>query len=125
MRKCLAVLAAGVVVLSAACGSSSKSSSSNKVDVKITSKGCEPATLTLPPGETTFVVTNDGAASITEFELKRGDKIVGEKENLTPGLSGDFTVTLKPGEYETECPGGQSGKVIVSEGQSGTTAVGG
>jgi iron uptake system component EfeO len=54
---------------------------------------------------------------VTEFEVLSGDKILGEKENLTPGLSGDFSITLKPGTYVTACPGGKTadhGDLIVT-----------
>ena len=104
------------VLLVAACGSSSKPSASGSqtFDVKITPNGCEPATLTATPGRATFKVSNDGANDITEFEIKEGKSIVGEAENLTPGLSRSFSVTLKAGTYETECPGGKSGTLTVS-----------
>ncbi len=35
-----------------------------------------------------------------------GDRILGEVENLAPGLSGTFSLTLQPGTYTTYCPGG-------------------
>jgi iron uptake system component EfeO len=82
--------------------------------VKITSNGCEPATLEVAPGPAKFEVTNDGADSITEYELVQDGRILGESENLTPGLDGSFTVTLKPGIYESVCPGGKSGTITVS-----------
>ena len=47
---------------------------------------------------------NDGADAVTEMELQQGGRIVGEVENLTPGLSGSFSVTLQPGTYQTVCP---------------------
>jgi iron uptake system component EfeO len=74
--------------------------------VKITEAGCEPAELSVPAGETTFNVTNDGADEVTEFEVMDGEEVLGEAENIAPGLSGEFTVTLESGEYQTYCPGG-------------------
>jgi len=127
MRSEALFLGAACLVV-AGCGSSSKGTASPGVRtfaVKITSNGCEPATLTVAPGPATFNVTNDGADSITEYELKQGDRIVGESENLTPGLDGSFTVTLKPGTYEAACPGGKSGTVTVSGDTSVTTAAAG
>ena len=35
----------------------------------------------------------------------RGDRILGEKENLPPGFSGSFSLQLGPGTYELYCPG--------------------
>jgi iron uptake system component EfeO len=98
----LGLLALGV----SGCGSDDAASSGNSVDVKITEAGCEPAELSLPAGETTFNVTNDGADEVTEFEVMDGEKVLGEAENIAPGLSGKFTVTLESGEYQTYCPGG-------------------
>jgi iron uptake system component EfeO len=90
----------------AGCGSEDAASGGNSVDVKITEAGCEPAELTIAPGKTTFNVTNDGADEVTEFEVLDGEKVLGEAENVARGLSGKFSVTLDPGEYQTYCPGG-------------------
>ncbi len=40
-----------------------------------------------------------------EVELTQDDRIIGEKENLASGLSGDFSVELAAGSYEIKCPG--------------------
>lgn len=57
-------------------------------------------------GPITFTVTNESAASLTEVELLSNDRILGEKENLAPGLpSVSFTVTLGGGAYQIYCPG--------------------
>ncbi len=59
-----------------------------------------------PAGPITFTVTNQSATSITEVEILSGNRIVGEKENLAPGLpAGSFTVTLDGGTYQVYCPG--------------------
>jgi iron uptake system component EfeO len=126
------VLAGAVcITVLAACGSDGNDSPNASGDgggggvrdvaVKITSDGCEPKTLTEAPGPVTFQVTNDGADDITEFEIKQGDKILGESENLTPGLKGEFTLTLKPGTYELYCPGGDSGTLTVTGAATSTT----
>src|SRR5215813_8305723 len=104
-RSILAVGAALVITLSA-CGSSGTSTDSadpgaKKVPFTLTDAGCDPAHLELPAGPTTFEVTNQGADAVTEMELMQNGRIVGEVENLTPGLSGSFSVTLSPGTYET------------------------
>jgi iron uptake system component EfeO len=57
-------------------------------------------------GPVTFTVTNKDAASITEVELLSDQRILGEKENLAPGLAPvTFTVTLGGGIYQFYCPG--------------------
>jgi high-affinity iron transporter len=68
-------------------GSSSSSGEGRTVKVTLTDSGC-PASLNLQAGPTTFEVTNDGADAVSEFEILEGDRILGEVENLAPGLSG-------------------------------------
>jgi iron uptake system component EfeO len=100
-----------------ACGSSDDPpAGSRQVAIKLTDAGCEPASLKLDSGPTTFNVTNAGTARVTEFEVLDGAKILGEKENLAAGLSGNFSLTLQPGTYTISCPGGKgaaSGRLTV------------
>ncbi len=102
----------------AACGSSGGGSSSaasgskatkQTVSVSITTAGCEPDKTSIPAGPTEFKVHNSGAADISETELLgANDIIAGEKENVVSGLSGSFTLNVKPGKYQLYCPGGKS-----------------
>jgi iron uptake system component EfeO len=73
----------------------------------VTSQGCEPKPAKVPAGAVEFDVTNAGAGSVSEAELRTSDKahILGEQENLTPGLSGGFSLTIQPGTYMINCPG--------------------
>jgi iron uptake system component EfeO len=58
-----------------------------------------------PAGPVTFVVTNTSAPAISEMELLSDKRILGEKENLAPGLPAvRFTATLDGGEYQIYCP---------------------
>ena len=69
------------------------------------------------PGPTTFKVTNEGSGDVSEFEVLSGNRIIGEVENIAPGLSGEFSLTLKAGDYTTACPGGSKhakGKLAVT-----------
>ena len=119
----LAACGAGSTSDDAASGSSG--SASRTVDVKITDGGCEPAKLELPAGPTTFSVRNDGADAVTEFEVLDGDKILGEAENIASGLSGTFSLILKPGSYTSYCPGGttsERGAVTVTGKAAETSA---
>jgi iron uptake system component EfeO len=57
-------------------------------------------------GPITFSVTNKTAAGISELELLSNNRILGEKENLAPGLpTVSFTQTLDGGTYQIYCPG--------------------
>lgn len=111
-RRWVIGVAAGVfAIVAAGCGSSGSTSSAkgdgSAVDVSLTDAGCKPNRSEVPAGVVAFDVTNDGASAVTEAELRTqdGQRILGEKENLTPGLSGSFEVRLAEGTYKVNCPG--------------------
>jgi iron uptake system component EfeO len=59
-----------------------------------------------PAGPVTFQVTNTSANGVSEVELLSDKRILGERENLVPGLPPQsFTVTLGGGTYQLYCPG--------------------
>jgi iron uptake system component EfeO len=129
MRR-FSILAAGAAVAVAltACGSSNKTTAGGsdvrKVPFTLTDAGCDPAHLELPAGAATFEVKNDGADAVTEMEIQKDGRILGEVENITPGLTGSFSITLQPGTYETVCPNGKSaakGDLVVSGTSVSTT----
>lgn len=67
---------------------------------------CVPDYDTAPAGPVTFSITNQTAPAIIEVELLSNNRILGEKENLAPGLpTVSFTVTLDGGNYRIYCPG--------------------
>jgi iron uptake system component EfeO len=74
------------------------------VAVTLTNDGCTSAPAGAVAGPATFTVRNVGGDRVTEVELLKDDLIVGEKENLAPGLSGTFSVNLLAGNYELYCP---------------------
>ena len=85
--------------------------------VKITLTGdnggsCALDHATAKAGPVTFSVTNKTATAITEIELQSNNRILGEKENLAPGLpTVSFTVTLGGGDYQIYCPGAKQDMV--------------
>jgi iron uptake system component EfeO len=86
------------------------------VKVEIDDDGC-PARLKVKAGPTNFKVTNTGSGDVSEFEVLSGDRIIGEVENIAPGLNREFSLTLKAGNYRTKCPGGSkhaTGKLVVT-----------
>lgn len=107
-----AIVLTSAALLLVACGSddnkSAGSAGAKQVAIKLTDAGCEPASLKLDAGPTEFKVTNAGTGRVSEFEVLSGSRILGEKENLVAGLSGSFTINLKPGEYSMACPGGKT-----------------
>ncbi|GAA2748917.1 iron uptake system protein EfeO [Amnibacterium kyonggiense] len=123
-----AVLVPTVVALLAACsstgaGTAAPSSGSttgsttapvskgvSKVSIELVSGAsgdeCRVSHTSAKAGPTTFTVANTSATGITEVELVQGQRIVGEKENLAPGLAPvAFTSTLTGGTYAVVCPG--------------------
>lgn len=115
-------LAVAALVL-AACGAGSTPSSSaatgagattaaaaTSVAITLTAAGCALPTSTIAAGPVTFKVTNAGADAVSEFEVLQGDTIMGEKENLADGLSGSFSLSLRPGTYTAYCPGATTEK---------------
>jgi iron uptake system component EfeO len=84
----------------------SANSDSRVANVTITSaKGCTADKLAFPAGGVTFKIDNKDATAVSEVELLSGERIVGEKENLPPGFSGEFAVNVDAGSYTMYCPG--------------------
>jgi iron uptake system component EfeO len=106
--RALAVLAAVAALgaIAAACGSSgddgSAAADATTLSFKITDAGCEPHDAKAPAGPINFEVEG-ASSSVTELEVLDGDTILGEKENLTEGLTGSFSLTLEEGEYTVRC----------------------
>jgi iron uptake system component EfeO len=77
------------------------------VNITLTPQGCAPKPKSVAAGSVEFDVKNSNAGAVSEAELRTNDfaHILGEVENLTPGLSGSFSVTLQPGSYLISCPG--------------------
>lgn len=94
-------------LLAAGCGSSEDAPpGAKKLSFKLTDAGCVPNSAGAPAGTIVFEAENAGTTAVTEFEVIEGDKILGEKEDLSEGLSGSFSLTLKQGRYTLKCTGG-------------------
>lgn len=89
---------------SATAAASSKTGAAKELAFELTDTGCDPVDATVAAGPVKFVVTNPGTTKTDELELRNADGIImGERENIAPGLGADFTLTLKPGTYELLC----------------------
>ena len=131
-----AVLAAAVALALAvsACATDGSSTSGNvasvvhgasQVSITLASKSgsdaCTLSSTTAKAGPVTFTVKNESSTAISEVELLSDQRILGEKENLAPGLGAvSFTVTLTGGEYQVFCPG--AAKQLVNFTVTGKTA---
>jgi iron uptake system component EfeO len=113
-----AVLALGtsVVLVAGACTDNSDSSSGvgdGALTVSSTDDACEVSSAEAPSGNLQFSVKNDGS-QVTEFYLLAEDglRIIGEIENIGPGLTRPLVVTAAPGRYITACKPGMVGDGI-------------
>lgn len=117
-RPTLALLGAAGLVLTGCGGSTdtktgASASAGGPITVTATDTECQVSAVTAPAGTITFKVTNTGT-KINEFYVyAEGDRIVGEVENITPGISRDFHVEVtEPGTYQTACKPGMVGDGI-------------
>ncbi len=114
MHVLLPVLA-GLAVYGVSAGTSVAASSvapvksgASQVSVRLTGNSCKLNHATAKAGPVTFSITNVSSTAITEVELQQNLEIIGERENLAPGLpTQSFTSTLDGGKYTIYCPGGK------------------
>jgi iron uptake system component EfeO len=122
----LPLLAAALLaaLTTAACGSGSDaggsaagegaagSSAADTIAVAASDDTCEVAESELPAGTHSFEVTNQGSR-VTEFYVyAEGDRVMGEVENIAPGLTRELLVELPAGDYQTACKPGMVGDGI-------------
>jgi iron uptake system component EfeO len=103
--------AAGLVAAVAACGATSPAPTAGDVAVTASDSTCQLARTELAAGVTRFVITNTGK-KITEFYLFRGDAVLGEVENISPGATRSLSVELKEGSHVGVCKPGMVGSGI-------------
>lgn len=114
-----ALTSAGLLLLLAACGGqegdsgAGSSAGSGVIAVEAGDDACEVAPAKAPAGKITFEVTNKGSR-VTEFYLYgEGDRIMGEVENISPGLTRKLVVDVRQaGNYQTACKPGMRGEGI-------------
>ena len=94
-------------------GSATSAAGGGPIAVKATDSECGVSVNTASAGTITFQVQNTGS-KITEFYVYgAGDRIVGEVENITPGLSRELKVEItEPGTFTTACKPGMVGDGI-------------
>ena len=81
--------------------------------VQSTDAECKLSAANAPSGTLTFAVTN-GGSKVTEFYLygEDGLRIVGEVENIGPGITRELVMKVGPGNYITACKPGMVGAGI-------------
>ena len=82
------------------------------VAVKATDSECGLSRTDVKSGTSTFAVSN-GGSKVTEFYVyAEGDRVMGEVENIGPGLKRDLIVELPTGKYQAVCKPGMIGDGI-------------
>ncbi|WP_442785136.1 iron uptake system protein EfeO [Amycolatopsis sp. H20-H5] len=86
------------------------------IRVEATDTACAVSASTANAGNVTFEITNKGT-KVTEFYLyAEGDRIMGEVENIAPGLNRRLIVEVADaGKYQATCKPGMAGNGIRSD----------
>jgi len=116
VRRTPLILSLVAISAVAACGSKSDTKpdagSGGPITVKASDTACEVAKNQLDAGTHVFAIANKGS-KVTEFYVyAEGDRVMGEVENITPGLSRELRVELPAGTYQTACKPGMVGNGI-------------
>ena len=98
-------------------GSAKDGNESAKLTVTVTAtdNACTVSSADAPSGAITFAVSNKGS-KVNEFYLFAADgvRVVGEVENIGPGITRNLVVRMKPGTYVAACKPGMTGEGIRS-----------
>jgi iron uptake system component EfeO len=91
----------------------SASANPRALTVQATDSECKLSATSAPSGTLTFAVTN-GGTKVTEFYLygEDGKRIIGEVENVGPGITRELVLQVEPGKYITACKPGMAGDGI-------------
>ncbi|HYN66407.1 MAG TPA: iron uptake system protein EfeO [Ornithinibacter sp.] len=109
----LAVPAAIVLTGCTSSAETSESGSAGPISVRADDTTCEVSRGEAPTGTVEFTITNSGTKVNEFYVYAEGDRIMGEVENVAPGLTRTFLVELaEPGTYQTACKPGMVGDGI-------------
>ena len=94
-------------------GNSANPSAPAQITVDASDAACQLSGTEGGTGANTFVITNSGT-KVTEFYVYgEGERVMGEVENISPGLQRKLIVQLgEPGTYQTACKPGMIGDGI-------------
>src|SRR3954453_19098165 len=108
----LGVLTIAALSLAACASDPSEAKADGDLTVAASDSECKVSATKLDAGPSTFKVTNSGS-KVTEFYVyAEGDRILGEVENVGPGLTRNLVVDLPKGTYEGACKPGMVGDGI-------------
>ncbi|GAA1455984.1 iron uptake system protein EfeO [Williamsia maris] len=109
----VACAALSAPLLLAACTDKASSDSEGTIAVTSTDNSCDLATSEAQTGNVDFTVNNNGN-KVTEFYVYgNNNRVLGEVENIGPGLTGKLTVEIvDPATYQVACKPGMVGDGI-------------
>ncbi|TDW15921.1 iron uptake system protein EfeO [Kribbella kalugense] len=106
------VISLGALTACAKDAPAAKDDGTGPVSVQASDSGCDLSRRDVKSGTSTFSVSN-GGSKITEFYVYAdGDRVMGEVENIGPGLKRDLIVELPTGKYQAVCKPGMVGDGI-------------
>ncbi len=126
----LAALCATLALSGCGGGDSGSSSTAGAVAVEAGDSTCSVAQTSFDaPRDVTFAVSNTGSTTTEVYVYGKGsdggfDKVVGEVEDVAPGLDREFSVDLGSGAYEVACKPGSKGDGIRTPITVGGTSTG-
>lgn len=112
----LAALALAGCTAKEATTSDSKDGARAPITVDASDSACALSATTSATGPATFLITNNGTKATEFYVYGTGDRVIGEVENVSPGLQRKLIVNLtEPGTYQTACKPGMIGDGIRSD----------
>ncbi|MFC6355013.1 iron uptake system protein EfeO [Luethyella okanaganae] len=108
-----AAAGAGLLLLTGCVANKPTGETHAALTVESSADACTVSAAEAPSGNVSFAVTNS-SEQVTEFYLLAEDglRIVGEVENIGPGISRDLVVQARPGNYFTVCKPGMIGEGV-------------
>ena len=82
--------------------SGANAAAAEAIELKVTDKGCEPASISVPAGKSVFSINNRSARTM-EWEVLDGVMVVAERENIIPGFVTPVSAKLTAGKYVMTC----------------------
>ena len=108
-----AALAVPALALTGCAADDTTGAAGDAITVNATDTACTVSRTSVPAGQVEFTVTNAGSKVNEFYVYAENDRIVGEVENISPGLTRTFHVDLSdPGTYQTACKPGMVGDGI-------------
>ncbi len=108
-----AILFSGIAVLGlSACTSNSDNAEAVPVSVTSSDSACDIAPTTSTAGTIVFSVQNTGTKPTEFYLLGTDDSVIGEVEDIGPGVARDLVLDVPAGSYVTSCKPGMTGDGI-------------